>query len=281
MTARSSRARVALEPRRLWSLRVSLGFTRWVLYAVALLGVIATARNVISPPHERIAVAQAPRVFDASAQWFALSFARAYLTWSADPSLHQGALSPFLASADDPDGGLTPAGGSSEQVRWLAIAGARDGTGGEHDYTVAAGTVGGSVRYLAVAVAPGADGREVLARYPALVGAPIAARAGELDGPGLEQVTNSAVIGVLERALRNYVDSSAENLTADLATGAAVAPVAAGLSLREVVRLAVEPSGAVLASVLAADAQGDLFTLAYEVTLAQLGGRWEITRIQS
>jgi hypothetical protein len=48
-----------------------------------------------------------------------------------------------------------------------------------------------------------------------------------------------------------------------------------------VVRLAVEPSGVVLATLLAADVRGDLFTLAYEFTLRQIGGRWEITRIQS
>jgi len=281
MTTGSSPARVTLEPRRLWSLRASLGLTRWVLYVVALVGVIATARNTISPSRTRTVVMQAPRVIDASAQWFALSFTRAYLTWSADPSVHQNALRPFLDAAADPDGGLTPAGASSQQVLWVAIADARNGRAGEHDYTVAAGIAGGSVRYLAVAVARAADGREMLARYPALVGAPAPARAGGLDGAGLENVSNPSVVGVLQRALRNYVDSSADNLAADLAPGASVAPIVAGLALRAVVRLAVEPSGAVLASVLAGDSRGDLFTLAYEVTLARLGGRWEITRIQS
>jgi hypothetical protein len=281
MTTRPSRARVTLEPRRLWSLRVSLGLTRWVLYAVALAGVIATVRTTISPPRTRTVVVQAPRVIDAGARWFALSFTRAYLTWSADPSVHQRALSPFLDPAEDPDGGLTPAGGSSQQVLWVAIADAHDGAAGERDYTVAAGIAGGPVRYVAIAVDRSADGREMLARYPALVAAPAPARAGSLDGSGLESVSNASVVGVLQRALRNYVDSSADNLAADLAPGAAVAPIVAGLSLRAVVRLAVEPSGAVLASVLAGDSRGDLFTLAYEVTLVRLGGRWEIARIQS
>jgi hypothetical protein len=281
MIARPRRARVSLEPRRLWSLRVSLGLTRWVLYAVALVGVVATARNVLLPPRERPVVVRAPRVIDASAQWFALSFTRAYLTWSRDPSLHESSLSPFLGPADDPDGGLVPAPGSSQQVLWVAIAGAREASTGEQDFTVAAGVAGKSTRYLTVAVVQGADGRESLARYPALVATPEPARAGALDGAGLERVTNSAVIAVLQRALRNYVDSSADNLDADLAPGASVAPIVTGLSLREVRRLAVEPSGAVLASVVAADARGDLYTLAYEVALARFGGRWEITGIQS
>jgi len=281
MSARRHRARVTLEPRRLWSLRVSRSAARWLLYAVALVGVIATARGLVAPVPERVVVTSAASVPDASAQWFALTFTRAYLTWSADPSIHQDALSAFLASADDPDGGLTPAGGSTEHLSWLAIASERNGPDGEHDYTVAAATAAGAIRYLALAVARGADGDEMLARYPALVGAPTAGRAGELDGADLPAVTNPAVIAVLERALHNYVDSSAENLAADLASHADVAAVPVGLALRGVVRLAVEPSGAVLATVLVADPQRDLFTLAYELTLAQIGGRWEITRIQS
>ena len=281
MRSRASRARVTLEPRRLWSIRVSMGVMRWVFCAVALAGVIATVHNVLVPPRQRLVVADAPQVSDAGAQWLALTFTRAYLTWSADASIRESALSSFLAPADDPDGGVTPATGSSEQVGWLAIAGERSGPGGEHDYTVAADTGTGGIRYLAIAVAPGADGAEVLARYPALVGAPTPQRAGALDGSGLAVVTNAAVVAVLERALRNYVDSSSENLAADLAPGAAVAPVPAGLSLRNFVRLAVERSGAVLATVLVVDTRQNLFTLAYEVTLAQRGGRWEITRIQS
>jgi hypothetical protein len=42
----------------------------------------------------------------------------------------------------------------------------------------------------------------------------------------------------------------------------------------------VEPSGAVLATVVAGDAGGDAFTLAYEISVRALAGRWEITRIE-
>ena len=82
MSARFPRGRVTLEPRRLWSLRASLGATRWLLYVVALTGVLATARNAIAPPFQRLVVTPVPHAPDARAQWFALRFARAYLTWS-------------------------------------------------------------------------------------------------------------------------------------------------------------------------------------------------------
>jgi hypothetical protein len=281
VSSSSHNARVTVDRRRLRSLRVSLGATRWVLYAVALVGVVSAARNAVAPPRAQRIVVAAPRQSDAASEWFALSFARAYLTWSADPSLHQAALRPFVDAAGDPDAGLAPASASAEQVSWLAIAGERDGPDGVQDYTVAAGVGGVAIRYLSVAVAPASGGEEVLARYPALVMAPVPGRAEELDGADLPTLTNAGVIAVLDRAARNYLDSSTENLDADLATGAAVLPVAPGLRLRNVVRLAVEPSGVVLATLLAADVRGDLFTLAYEFTLRQIGGRWEITRIQS
>jgi hypothetical protein len=281
MSSSPNQAHVTVERRRLRSLRISLAATRWVLYTVALVGVVSAARNAVAPPRAQRVIASGPRQSDAGAEWFALSFARAYLTWSSDPSTHESALRAFVDGADDPDVGLAPATGSGEQVSWLAVAGERDGPDGVHDYTVAAGTGGGAVRYLSVAVATAAGGDEVLARYPALVTAPTAARAGGLDGAELPTLTNAAVIAVLDRAARNYVNSSSDNLAADLASGATVVPVEAGLTLRSLLRLAVEPSGAVLATLLAADARGDLFTLAYEFTVRQIGGRWEITRIQS
>jgi hypothetical protein len=280
MSTGEARPRVTLQRRRLWSLRASLGITRWVLYAVALVGVIATARDAIAPPPERTIVsAPAPAGPDAGAEWFALSFARAYLSWSADPAVHQRNLAPFLTAAVDPDAGLAPSPGSSEQLRSLAIAGERDGPQGERDYTIAADTGATGIRYLVVAVAPASTGGYVLARYPALVAPPTAARTGALDGPGLPAVADPAAVAVLERVLHNYLTGSDENLAADLAPGAQVEPAAAALSVRSVARLAVEPSGTVLATVVAADQAGDVFTLAYEVGLRQLDGRWEVTRI--
>jgi hypothetical protein len=259
---------------------MSLGAARWVLYAVALCGILATARNAVAPPRQRLVVEVGSRAPDPGAQWFALRFVRAYLTWSSDLSGHEQALAPFLGSAGDRDAGLTPVAGSTGQVRWLAIAGEREGAGGVRDYTVAADTGDGTVRYVEVAVLRRADGSETLAHYPAFVGGPAPAPASGLDGGALPIVTDRAVVAVLDRALRNYVGSSDQNLAADLAPGAVVAPIAPGLSLRAIQRLVVEPSGAVLATVIAADAGGDAFTLAYEVSVTELAGRWEIARIE-
>jgi hypothetical protein len=262
-------------------LRLSIVATRWAFCAVALVVVAAFARNAASASRERVIAPAAPTAPDPAADWFALSFARAYLSWSTDPGTHQSGLSEFLSSADDPDAGLTPAPGAAEKLTWVEIAAEHPGTGGLRDYTIAAATTGGAIRYLAVTVARNADGREVLAHYPALVGAPSAARAGSLDGSGLPNVTDPQLVTVLTRAIRNYIDRSGENLAADLATGAQVAPVAPGLTMRALSRLAVEPSGSVLATVVASDQGGDLFTLGYELTPVRLTGRWEIARIQS
>ena len=199
---------------------MSLGATRWVLYTVALCGIVATARNAIAPPRQRLVVEVGARASDPGAQWFALRFVRAYLTWSGDLSDHERGLAPFLGSADDPDAGLTPAAGSAEPVRWLAIAGERDRADGERDYTVAADTGNGTVRYVDVAVSRGVDGSEVIAHYPAFVAGPTPARASGLDGAALPTVTDRVVVAVLDRALRNYVGSSDQNLAADIAPGA-------------------------------------------------------------
>ncbi len=146
------------------------------------------------------------------------------------------------------------------------------------DYTVAVGT-GAGTRYLAVPVARGPGGLPVLAGYPALVASPAVDRAGALGDAGLPAVTDSAAAAVLRRALRNDLAGSYDNLAADLAPHARIESAAPGLSPLGVVRLAIEPSGAVLATARAADSQGDVFTLGYELTVAELDGRWEITRI--
>jgi hypothetical protein len=217
-------------------------------------------------------------VSDARAAWFALNFARAYLTWSTDPSVHEADLAQFIAPLADRDAGLTPAPATAEQVSWADIAAEQAGGPNVIRYTVAVGTEH-AVRYLAVAVGRGAGGLPVLAHYPALIASPAIDEAGALDGGSLPSVTDGAASAVLDRALGNYVSGSADNLAADLAPSAQVAPVAFGLTARGVQRLALEPSGVVLATVRAADTAGDLFTLAYQVSLVQSHGRWEITRL--
>jgi hypothetical protein len=274
----TSRARVTLRRRRLWNTRVGLGLTRWVLYVVAVAGVAATARNALDPPRQRTVVVSIKPASDTRFSWFAVTFARAYLAWSANPLIHQRNLSQFVVATGDRDVGLTPAPASSQRVTAASIAAETTGPAQLHIYTVAVATQHG-VRYLAVPVTRGPAGLPVLARYPSLVGAPAIDESGALDGGSLPAVTNSGASAVLDRALGNYVGGSAENLAADLAPGALVQPVGPGLTLRAVVRLALEPSGVVLATVRATDATGDVFTFAYRVSLSESHGRWEITRI--
>ena len=76
-----------------------------------------------------------------AAQWFALSFARAYLTWSADPTVSRAGARAV------PDGGRwtrtpgsRPRRGPPSVSCGSAIADERDGAGGERDYTIAADT---------------------------------------------------------------------------------------------------------------------------------------------
>jgi hypothetical protein len=59
-----------------------------------------------------------------------------------------------------------------------------------------------------------------------------------------------------------------------------VTAAAPGLALRSVQKLGVETARVVLATVTVGDARGDIFTLDYEVAVAEIGGRWEITRIE-
>ena len=85
----------------------------------------------------------------------------------------------------------------------------------------------------------------------------------------------------MARALRNYLAASASELAADLTADAHVSLPAAALSLETVQRLSWAPgAGAVLAVVTAQDVRGTRYTLAYELDVARVQGRWEISAIQ-
>ena len=83
---------MTVRPRRIWRVRLSLGLTRWILYAVAAFGVAAVAHNAVDPPLRRTVVVTTRPLADTGQRWFALAFARAYFTWSGDSTAHQRAL---------------------------------------------------------------------------------------------------------------------------------------------------------------------------------------------
>ena len=270
-------ARVTLERRRMWSVRASLAVGRWLLYALALSGIAISVRDLVRPRPPGVRASAPGPAGSLEAQWLALRFARAYMTFTADPTVRERALAPFIASGGDPDAGATPAVG--QRVAWAQIAAERD-LGAQRDYTVALATGSGAMRYLVVALTPAPRGGEMLAHYPALVAAPAPGPAGTLDGAGLPELPGGALATVINRALRNYLAGSTENLAADLATGAVIAPAEPGLQIQAVQRLAVQSSGRVLATVLAADRAGDRLTLGYRVGARLDGGRWVLTSIQ-
>ena len=280
--AGSAVPRVRLQTIPLWRVRASLSLTRWVLYATTAVGIVATMRFAISPPH--VAAPPAPHVEarDPAAEAFASLFARSYLTWdAANPALHEQALASFLGSEVDPDAGMRPASRGAENVLWAQVAQERAVGPGEHVYTVAAQTDAAGLVYLAVDVARDSDGRLRIGRYPAFAGAPLVRPTNALGSDDRPQLTDPVVATVVSRALTNYLAGSTANLDADLAAGAVVASPARRLTLDSVEALHVVPGGGALATVMAHDALGSRFTLDYELDLVRAGGRWEIVAIET
>ncbi len=96
------------------------------------------------------------------------------------------------------------------------------------------------------------------------------------------EVNEPALATVVGRALRNYLSASGSELAADLTSEAHVSLPAAALSLESVQHLDWAPGvGAVLAVVQAQDARGARYTLAYELDVARVQGRWEVSAIQT
>jgi hypothetical protein len=279
---------VTIASRSLWRIRLARELPRYLLYALAVTGLLASARFAIAPPQPAARAAQrvlAPR--DLAAEGFASLFARRYLTWDGnDLEAHQRALAPFIGSGMDPDAGLQqPSGGNrsedGQQVQWTQVVQEREPTSGQHVYTVATQTDTAGLLYLTVSVIRKADGALALAGYPAFVGAPAAGGA-DTSGPGrLRAVEDTALATVVERALRNYLAGSASELAADLTSDARVSLPGLELALQSVQSLDwCAGGGSVLAVLRAQDARGAQYTLDYELDVARRASRWEVSAIQ-
>ena len=285
---RRERDRVAPQPhvvvlsRSLWRLRLRRATPRYLLYATCAAGLLASARNLVAPPRmasptERRGSIAAP---DLAARGYATLFARRYLSWdAARPAASENTLAPMAGSALASNAGLTLPASGEQRVEWAEVVQERSGAPSREVYTVAAETDTAGLVYLTVPVARERDGDLALAGYPAFVGAPASAPAqtpvetAEVDAPGLTSV--------VERALRNYLAASQEELAADLASGARVAVPTASLTLLSMPRLSWSADHrSVVAIVRAQDARGALYTLAYEADVEELNGRWELSAIQ-
>jgi hypothetical protein len=251
---------------------------------VAVAGLAASARFAIDPPRPQAlrAAAHIPAAPDLAAEGFAVRFARSYLTWNAaEPQAHEDALAMFVGTGIDPDAGLQPPASGEQRVEAAEVVQGRESAPDEHVYTVAAQTDDAGLLYLTVSVVRTAEGSLALGGYPAFVGAPASGPAQTGAQAHLREVGEPALATVVDRALRNYLAASASELAADLTASAHVSLPAVALSLESVQRLDWAPNaGAVLAVVAAADGRGAHYTLAYELEVARVQGRWEISAIQ-
>jgi hypothetical protein len=276
------RPTVTVTTRPLWRLRIARELPRHLLYALATMGLLASARYAVDPPRPTLpeALLHRPSTPDLAAEGFAELFARRYLTWEArDPEARESALAPYLGAGIASGAGLQPPAGSEQRVQWAQIVQEREPQSGEHVYTVAAQTDTAGLLYLTVSVLRIAGGGLALAGYPAFVGPPAAAPAQTSEH--LSDVSEAALSTVVERALRNYLAGSSTELAADLASGARVSMPGLSLGLESLQSLQWAPGGgAVLATVQAVDRRGAQYTLAYELNLAREQGRWEIAAIQ-
>jgi hypothetical protein len=207
---------------------------------------------------------------DAPSEDFALQFARAYLTYdAAHPGDRARALAPFLSGQLTSGAGFTPAAGA-QRVLWVEVASDQRALAGGRAITVAAGVSTQRLPlYLAVSVRHRPGQPLQLLGYPSFVGAP--ALATGAAPPARTAVTESAVLEVVNRVLRNYLDGSAPDLKADLTSEAAVTLPTARLhvqSVNQTLWVAGAGSGAVLATVAAVDARGNAYTLTYELGIA-------------
>lgn len=273
---------VTLRSRALWRLRLARGLPRYLVCALSAAGIVASARFTIAPPRPRLAapVAPGPAPADRAAEGFAVLFARRYLSWSAaEPLASERSLEPFAGPGVEPGAGLRLPASGSQHVDWLEVVQAREPASGTHVFTVASQTDSAGLVYLSVAVTRDSAGRLTLAGYPAFIGAPAQ---GPARAPAqLPEVTDPALLTVVERALRNYLAGSDANLAADLAAGARVSLPRVGLGLVSLARPRwASGGGAVVALVQAQDARGARYALQYELDVRRVSGRWEISAVQ-
>ncbi len=273
---------VTVVARPIWRIRLTRELPRYLLQALAVMGLLASARFAIAPPHAVIARASAPSASppDLAAQGFASLFARRYLTWDArDPEAHQSGLAQFVGTGMDGDAGLQVPTSGEQRVLWTEVVQERQPAVRERVYTVAVQTDSAGLLYLTVSVVRQADGELALAGYPAFVGAPASAAA---VSPGqLREVQDPALATAVARALRNYLSASGSELAADLTSGARVSLPGTTLALQTVSSLDWLPDGrSVLAVVQAQDERGAQYTLGYEVDVVSVAGRWEVSAIE-
>jgi hypothetical protein len=240
---------------------------RYVAIAVLAILLLLGLRSLLWPPQPQSA--SLPTAADLPSRSFALQFARAYLTYDANrPGARLRDLAAFVPADLDRAAGMFPQSGS-QRVLWVEISSDQPALAGGRVLTVAAGLSTQSLPvYLAIPVRHPPNRPVSLTGYPGFVGAPLVDTAS--SPPSHEDVSSPAIAEVVTRVLRNYLAASTVNLKADLTDDAVVTLPTISLRLErldQLVWLGGEGSGAVLATVMAQDANGVSYTLTYEVGL--------------
>jgi hypothetical protein len=276
-------ARVSIRTRPLWRMRLVRELPRYLLCALSIAGLAASARFAIAPPRPAPvrAAPSAGATTDPAAAGYAALFARRYLTWdAAEPEASEQALEAFVGPGMEVAAGLRLPSSGRQRVEWAEVVQERQPAPGERVYTVAVQTDASGLEYLTVGVVQRADGSLALTGYPAFVGAPASGPA--QDEASLREVREPSLRTVVERALRNYLAGSESELAADLTADARISLPRIGLSLQSLQRLDwAVGGGAVLAVVQAQDGRGEQYTLAYELDVTQAHGRWEVSAVQT
>src|ERR1700735_752707 len=121
-------AHVSVMPKSMWRIRLARELPRYLLQALAVVGLLASARFAVAPPRPILARSSTSgsAAADRAAEGFATLFARAYLDWdSRDPEAHRLALAPFVGSWMEPEAGLQLPEGGEQRVQWTQVVQAR------------------------------------------------------------------------------------------------------------------------------------------------------------
>jgi len=247
---------------------------------VSLFGILASARLTLFPPRPvQIAPVSAPgATLDRAAEAYAVLFARRYLTWSGAESSAGEGLEPFVGTSMEANAGLVLPAGVVQRVDWAEVVQAREPVTGTHIYTVAAQTDAQGLLYLTVGVTREASGALALSGYPAFVGPPDHVPAAP---PPHGRAVDPALEVVVRRALGNYMSASSSELAADLTPEAQVSLPPNPLTVNTIGRPGWTEGSAVQVLAQASDSRGVRYTLAYELDVAKVRGRWEISAIQT
>jgi hypothetical protein len=245
--------------------------------AVAVLafgGLRAAVEGPTPAPADKRIVARGDQTVGA----FAEAFIRAYLSFDpAEPELREGRLAGFLSRALDPDAGLAAPTGRSREVKWTAVVD-QVRRGRLTTVTVAARLAGDTV-HLAVPVRRDERGLVAVVAYPALVGPPAHDPA---IGPASEdEVDDSGLRAVCERAVRNYLAGERRDLAADLADDAVVSLPGRELDVRSVEGITwAVPGRRAAVQLQAEDAEGGTWTLRYELAVVRRD-RWYVRSLHT